>query len=232
MVDPKCILLTKEKRIKILLDIKQIFDDNNISFFPLYGTLLGFVREGKMIDYDEDADFGAWYSEYDKIIQLKDVFKEAGYTMEGSGMKYRYRHIGIYADDVTVPDGFYPFHAGICFFVKDNNNAVMLDFYDENLLETKIFPIINRIYKRWLLFIHQHNVFPYEWFEKMEMRKVYDMSWSIPVGWLDYVKFTYGDKWDVPDRDFTDKKRKKLNKAKISYRIQNKNVLRMWIDRR
>ncbi len=277
-MNPNCIRLTKEKRIKIILDIKRILDKNDVGFFPLYGTLLGFVRDKGIIPHDEDADFGAWYTEYDKIMQLKDDFKKAGYRMIGSGMKNKYCHITIYPDDIVLTaknstlkeknvisqmkplfdqmygeeytyhvDGlpihipeYFPFHAGFCFFIRDNDKAVMLKFYDNNILErfarkkgldkTKLFNIINKIYRYWLLFTHQHNVFPYEWFEKMDEQKIYDTSWSIPIGHFEYVKLTYGDNWNTPDKNFTDKKKKKANKGKKSYKIQDKNVLRMWIE--
>jgi phosphorylcholine metabolism protein LicD len=97
-------MLSPEKRKKMLLDIKEVFDKNQVDFFPIHGTLLGFVREQRIIPYDADADLGAWYTEYDKIRKLYDTFLEEGYRLIGSGMKGKYRHLTLYRDNDDLID--------------------------------------------------------------------------------------------------------------------------------
>jgi len=45
-------IVDREKRIQLLIDVKQLFDKNDIEFFPLYSTLLGFIRERDLIPWD------------------------------------------------------------------------------------------------------------------------------------------------------------------------------------
>lgn len=145
------------KRVKLLKDVKKLLDENNIEFFPIYGTLLGFVRDGHIMPWDVDIDLGAWYQDYNKIINLRDSFEKLGYKLTGSGLTGKYCHINIcpiedfayysrkkYTEEWKVyeanriknnlPVGYdVPFHAGISFWAKDKDKAVQLKFYDNNM---------------------------------------------------------------------------------------------------
>ena len=59
------------KRIQLLKDIKQLFDDNDIYFFPIRGTLLNLVRTKEVLPYDPDIDIGVWLYDHNKIKGLK-----------------------------------------------------------------------------------------------------------------------------------------------------------------
>jgi len=117
----------------------------------------------------------------------------------------------------------------------------MFRFGDDNFFERfakkygifkfKISKMINYIVKRWILFLPQYNVFPYEWFKKMDNMKIYGTTWKVPAGRMEYIKNTYGEDWETPDINYVGKKKKVNNKARRSYRIKDKNILRMWLDR-
>ena len=59
-----------------LKSAKQVFSQSNITFFLISGTLLGAIREGKLLSHDKDIDLGVWdnYS----ITQLKEIFYNSG----------------------------------------------------------------------------------------------------------------------------------------------------------
>lgn len=56
----------KDVSIKILSEISSICRNNNIKYFLAYGTLLGAVRHGGFIPWDDDIDI---------IIPIEDFFK-------------------------------------------------------------------------------------------------------------------------------------------------------------
>ncbi len=65
----------KLKRIQFeLVDlfkhINQIFIDNNIRFFIMYGSLLGAVRHQGFIPWDDDFDIAIHIEDYEKAVQL------------------------------------------------------------------------------------------------------------------------------------------------------------------
>ena len=85
---------------EILTRTRRVFEEHTKDYWLDYGTLLGYVREGKIIKGDLDLDFGVVIS--DDTISLKDALeKEEIYitqmtTVEGkiTAEQYRYKDIG------------------------------------------------------------------------------------------------------------------------------------------
>lgn len=61
---------TRAKAEQALMDIKQALDRAGIEFFLISGTLLGLVREGKLLEHDQDIDIGLW-EEVDPVALKK-----------------------------------------------------------------------------------------------------------------------------------------------------------------
>lgn len=66
--------LTNSERHRILYDMFDVFQryTQEITTWPTYGTLLGFIREGKIICYDYDLDFGIFGNDWDKLKVILD----------------------------------------------------------------------------------------------------------------------------------------------------------------
>lgn len=72
----------KEKiMVADLKDIKEIFDKANITFWLDWGTLLGAVRDKKIIPWDKDMDLGVFDSDYNKIISIIPELKKKGFIV-------------------------------------------------------------------------------------------------------------------------------------------------------
>lgn len=66
-----------ELAAQALKDLKRVMDKNDIPFFLISGTLLGCIREGKLLGHDKDIDVGVW-DNYD-YEQLATILGESGY---------------------------------------------------------------------------------------------------------------------------------------------------------
>lgn len=65
----------------MLYDVHQILVNNNITYWADGGTLLGSVRHGGIIPWDDDIDIGILSKDIRKFLKLKKQFKKCGYSI-------------------------------------------------------------------------------------------------------------------------------------------------------
>jgi len=62
-----------------LINFKKIMDKNDIPFVAIFGTLLGFVREGKPVITSKDADFFCYAKDHYKMKSVINSLKSYGF---------------------------------------------------------------------------------------------------------------------------------------------------------
>lgn len=72
----------EEIHIENLREIKEIFDKFNIKFWLDWGTLLGAVREGKIIEWDHDVDLGLMAEDLKRNISVFSEIKKRGFFLK------------------------------------------------------------------------------------------------------------------------------------------------------
>jgi hypothetical protein len=70
--------MREDLAIKNLKEVKKIFDKHDIKFWLDYGTLLGAVRDKRLIEWDSDIDIGV-LGNFDKIISLIPELEGIGF---------------------------------------------------------------------------------------------------------------------------------------------------------
>ena len=62
--------LVQEKEIELLKIFSEICEQHNLTYYALGGTLLGAVRHGGFIPWDDDMDLGMPREDYDKFREI------------------------------------------------------------------------------------------------------------------------------------------------------------------
>ena len=66
---------------KNLLDLKNILDKHNITFWLLYGTLLGAIRDKNFIEWDTDTDIGIFDSQKSQFLEAIPEIISSGFSL-------------------------------------------------------------------------------------------------------------------------------------------------------
>ena len=59
--------MDEKKAIEALRQVKEVLDNYDVEYWLDYGTLLGAVRDGKIIPWDNDIDLGMWKKNKEKL---------------------------------------------------------------------------------------------------------------------------------------------------------------------
>lgn len=83
--------INKEISKNNLLEVKRIFDKENLFFGLIYGTLLGAIRENDFLDHDEDIDLYVLGEDEEKLKLMFFELKKSGFEL------IRYERRGLYS---------------------------------------------------------------------------------------------------------------------------------------
>lgn len=73
--------IDKTQAMEDLISMKKVFDKNKINFWLVGGTLLGIIRDGDFISFDEDVDVAVYEEDFlRKYGILKQEFMEEGFV--------------------------------------------------------------------------------------------------------------------------------------------------------
>ena len=151
--------------------IKFLNKLDNPQYFFSCGTVLGLVREGKLLDWDTDVDIDILEPTESLIEQIIFEMKKLGYSFQRKLKKNnRYNQLVFYKA---------PYHSiDFCFWYKKKN------FFVNDVPETNIF-------KR------SHPVKIYDKFKEIKIKNIF---FKIPYDTESYFKLLYGDDWRTPKK--------------------------------
>lgn len=187
---PKSILSTKksyrpfedEKTMDLarnaLLYVIDLFETHNIPYFIDHGTLLGIVRDGDIIPWDDDIDISIYSEDIDKIISC---FKN---NLINFPMNEELEWEGI----ISYKEN------GLC-------NSILLTFNCNNEIGIKCFPIsITPNYFENGFAIQSVSYAPECFFKTAQYVLYMDRKITVPNNYEKYLDFHYGD-WEKPKKD-------------------------------
>lgn len=112
----------------LYIKLTNIFEYQGISFFAIGGTLIGAVRNGGLIPWDDDIDLGV----LEKDVGFIESYKDSEYYFQTQGFGYKFRKNN------------YETFIDIMVFINNNGKLSIKDnvfpreyFYDSELLPLK-----------------------------------------------------------------------------------------------
>lgn len=79
--------MTEKASVRDLKEIKEVFDKLGIRYWLDWGTLLGAVRDGKIIEWDTDIDLGTMSSNWNKIVSAIPELEKRGFFVHLEELK-------------------------------------------------------------------------------------------------------------------------------------------------
>ena len=176
----------EQAAVKLMIDVKNIIENLSIDYWIEGGTLLGAIREKKLIPWDHDIDMGMINYSNDAIKKMIHNLKKKFYVsvktfnnMEGVWDLGEYRVIKVY------PKKY--------FFLKDELCLDIFIYYKGNVPNVK-----NEVYK---YVVWGKNAFhKKEFFDNLEKIEFYGESISVPSNYREFLKVKYGNDWETPKK--------------------------------
>ncbi|MBR6690025.1 MAG: LicD family protein [Bacilli bacterium] len=181
-VSKKKVNATKRKFIQkngldVLANTQRILDELNILNYADFGTMLGIVREGRLLKHDLDMDVGVFATPIEKE-KIRMTLEREGYVLwrkyvfSNRVVEESYRYKGIKLD--------------INYYEVKNNKSTTWLFYREP----------GRKYTN-----HERNIveMTYSLITATKKVKVGDYKISIPTNARTLLKEKYGKNWRIPD---------------------------------
>lgn len=156
---------------QMLKDITKILENNGIIYSIDGGTLLGAVRHGGLIPWDDDIDLFILQQDEVKLNRLQKVFNAKGYAIIERNSTYKIYKRHFMQDN-------HPYPAVDIFVAYSNSDTRRIEYY--KLLNKKQFPY----------YLHEYdNCFPLKRYQFGSL-KVYG-----PADPVDYLNRVYGKDW-------------------------------------
>jgi len=183
---------TKDVALNTLLTLADLFNKNNITYFVDNGTLLGLIREGDLLPWDDDIDITAFREDYLKIL---NVIKSNFLT---SDQKIKWALNLVYD--------------------KNKDPLIIQLYFETNSEEYRNFIIdINLLRVENGVAIQNLTYSPIYYFLKNDIIRMFDIDISVPYDYISYLEHHYGD-WRKPKKDTSFYDMKNFKEPDSTYR--------------
>lgn len=170
---------------EVLNDLFKMVISNNYDVSCYYGTLLGLIRDDKLIPWDDDLDFIILNTKKFSWKKFENDMKRIGFA--------KYRTIEI---DEKIVGQSYVKKGVLCdFSLKNVGNDIEECLYGCYQIEGKHYDNgKEQAYQYWKYQVPQINC--------LFIKKINDISIKIPANYEGILTAYYGENWRVPDPNF------------------------------
>jgi len=219
----------KEDLDKNFFSIINILKKNNIPYWIGQGTLLGIVREKKLIEWDHDIDICVWFKEVEKEKMVELLTKDNFVYQEHLGFGNKYDQLSFDRKGGRRVDiNFYEVTT-----LKENNNKKVAftrwgypknifmklieaisyaDVYEGKFRKIiKLFKFIQKPITSLKKALIRYKIFyreagytqPLKLLEKFKVVNFKGVEITIPSMAEEYLEHVYGKDWRIPKKNFS-----------------------------
>lgn len=184
--------------------LTNILNKHKIHFWMYGGALLGYVRDRKLIPWDNDIDLFVWKKDYHKILELEDEFKNAGFdcSFRDGCMMLKWKDKNMTIVHYTL-NGDKAFLEKLCTRNKFGNvvyYGLLCKTIKYNMKRTTRF-------LKWLLLrtsgaYKVRQVVPSHFYQKLKTIKLLGVDLNVPAETEEYLEYTFGKDWRTPIKNF------------------------------
>ena len=216
---------SKEKIDLNFIEIIKILNQHKIKYWICQGTLLGIVRDKKLIPWDHDIDIAVWSGSISKKkitdIMLSNKFNlKKKYLIDNdllTFVKAGGREVDFNFYQVTNDNknnkkiAYVNWYIPKNFFCKLIEALSMAKTYEGRLKNLiRIFSVFQFIFEKIKLFLIKKNIFyrsagytqPAELLDEFQDIIFLGVNLTIPKKAEEYLSYVYGDNWKTPKRKF------------------------------
>jgi lipopolysaccharide cholinephosphotransferase len=148
------------RMLDILLEIDKICKKHNIPYWISGGTLLGAVRHGGFIPWDDDLDIDVMWDDYKKLLSILEKELPEQYVVVNSkkekNFSFNFSKVVDINSKVTFPEEF-----GIS---RQKHQGIWVDIFPVERGSVSIRKFIESFYGRSFRRVHHYNVNKFEYF--------------------------------------------------------------------
>lgn len=180
--------------------VDSLFQEKGVPYFAIAGTLLGAVRHGGIIPWDDDLDVAIMEGDLPKVYDLRETLNQHGYdiTEFGGGVKI------YYMDGKAIPD---PDHPGELYRWK----FPWVDLFLVKVEGDRVVYSVDRL----------KEGFKNEWFYTEDVKHLRRLPFGegtipAPDQWIDYLNRVYDGNWNTTAyKDYDHAEEKRLEKIPV-----------------
>lgn len=174
---------------KMLRKVCSILDKYKIPYVLEGGTLLGIVRENRLLPWDNDLDITITEQDMDRVLNLRWKFWWAGYKIRMRKSKEEMPHFPKGSVRlIKIKTKKYFFASGIG----------LMDIFVKKKIDDKYY---------WIVGPHNHVLksVPCSFYENFARYNFEGYDYSVPAEYKEYLTYRYGD-WRKTVKDYDYKK--------------------------
>ncbi len=171
--------------LKMLSRVTRIFMDNNIPYILEAGTLLGVIRENRLLPWDNDLDLTVTKLQEAKLLSILNKIRWLGYKVSIKRYKKDLKYFK--KDEIRIIK-----IKSISFPLFKTN--VVCDIFIKKLIDDEYYwtvgvkkPVLKSV--------------PRRFYEELTAIQFQNETYSVPTDYKDYLTEHYGD-WQTPVKEW------------------------------